>query len=134
MPDQPRPSVLAVLLCDQIVVDRDSNKHSLIGVFDTLNVERPPALHQQLGFYARMTDAEGTYVFRLSVAYISGDVEKELAVIKIEMTIPDRLKAFDLAINLPPASFPFLGRYEFRLSHDGLVLGHATMDVVERAA
>jgi len=58
----PVPSVLAVLVCDSVILESQTGKQSIIGIFDNIHAAQAP-FSQRVGFYARLTDAEGEYKF-----------------------------------------------------------------------
>ena len=60
MSEPPIPSLLAMLICDQIIVDEQTKKKSLIGIFDNINSLAFPA-SVNCAIYAKMADAEGGY-------------------------------------------------------------------------
>jgi hypothetical protein len=125
----PVPSLLAILICDSVIVDSQTGKPSVIGIFD--NVYRVQAsFSQRVGFYARVTDAEGEYKFAVRVVYL-GDEEKVVAGLEISVVAPDRLKALNLALNLPPVPFPEFGRYEFQFFANQVFIGRAVINVVK---
>jgi hypothetical protein len=47
------PSVLAIVLCDWIIIEQDTGKKTLVGLFDNLNSSAFPFL-RPMGFYARL--------------------------------------------------------------------------------
>ena len=123
---EPIPSVIAILLCDRIIVEAETHKKTLIGIFERINVPAPAKI--PLAFYARMTDAEGQYKFRVDAISLKDDrrvVRVETSRIQIE----SRLGVMELGLNLPPVTFPVAGRYEFQLYGNDVYLGHVTVDV-----
>ena len=120
------PSVLAILLCDSIIVEQGSNKKTLVGVFTHVNAASFPAL-LKMGFYARLTDLEGDYRFEVRIVRLEGNAEDLMAGAETEFKADDRLAILDLALNLPPMPFPGPGRYEFQLFADSVYIGRATL-------
>ena len=51
---------LALLLCDQIIVDRDSGKRSLIGLFEMINTRQFPATASDFCVYASVARGGST--------------------------------------------------------------------------
>ena len=108
------PYPLAILLCDQIIVDEISKKKTIVGIFDLIYAEKFPAEHRPLSVYVRLTDAEGQYAFRMDYVQVKND--KLLAQTEIPgVSINDRLKAHELIMQFPPIKIPEPGEYEFRL-------------------
>ena len=123
----PVPSVLAILTCDQVIVDAASQKKTLVGVFDAVWAARFPAI-QGFGFYARLTDLEGKYKFVIRVIQLDG--EKPIGVLEShEISSTDRLGIIEMALNFPPVPFPSPGHYEFQLFANDVYLGRAVFSV-----
>ena len=66
------PSVLAILLCDWIIIECGTGKKTLVGIFDELGSPSFPA-SRTVGFYARLTDLEGSYHFNVRIVRLDGD-------------------------------------------------------------
>ena len=114
-----------------MVIIHDDRKKSIIGIFEEIRAPSAPA-SRQVGFYARLTDMEGTYKFAVRVVLLDGDGEKLIGAVETqELTVADRLEFVDLALNLPPVPFPTFGRYEFQLFIEGVYLGRATLKLVK---
>ena len=105
MSDVAKPSVQAFLVCDQVIEDSVTKKKSLIGLFTHLQAVSFPFQHSQMGLYFCLTDAEGTYHFRLQIS--------------------------DFGINIPSLVFPAPGRYEFRLRMEGHLIAQKDFSVMQ---
>jgi hypothetical protein len=126
----PVPSVLAILVCDSVITDSPTKKQSAIGIFDNIHSAQVP-FSQRLGFYARLTDAEGEYKFTVRIVYV-GDEEQIVAGLESEtVSVQDRLEVFNLALNLPPVPFPKFGRYEFQLFANNVFIGRAVISALK---
>ena len=121
--------MLAILLCEQIILEQGSGKKTLVGVFEDLTSQVEP-LVKNIGFFARMTDLEGHYRFAIKVVRISAEGEVVVANgdIPVEQPITDRLVNLDIALNLPPTVFPTFGKYEFQLFSNDMYLGRAVLN------
>ncbi len=120
------PSVVAILLCDRIIEEIGTHKKTLVGIFDRVNVPAPVKV--PVGFYVRMTDAEGEYKFRVDVMKLTG----ERLIGRLETSpimIESRLGVTEIGLNLPPVPFPSSGRYEFQLYGNDVYIGHIALDV-----
>jgi hypothetical protein len=122
------PSLLAILLCDQIILEQGTGKKTLVGVFDDLWSNSEP-ITQRVGFYAKMTDLEGHYQFAIKVVRIAAEGEIVVAGGNIPMTQPitNRLANLDIALNVPTV-FPTFGKYEFQLFANDMYLGRAVLN------
>ena len=126
------PYPLAILLCDQIIVDDRSKKKTLVGIFDLIYARQFPAKHHSLSVYVRLTDAEGQYKFRMDYVQIKTDKLLGRADIPA-VTITDRLKAHELVMEFPPIEIPEPGDYEFRLWANDRYIGRVKFTAVEGA-
>jgi hypothetical protein len=126
----PVPSLLAILICDSVIVDSQTGKPSVIGIFDNIHAAETP-FRQRLGFYARMSDAEGEYKFTVRVVYL-GDEEEVVGRLETGPVLAqDRLQSLNLALNSPPVPFPKFGRYEFRLFANDVYIGAAVINALK---
>lgn len=108
------PFPLALLLCDSVIVDEQSKKKTLVGVFDRVLAKQFPARHRPVTIYVRLTDAEGRYNFRID--YIQARTDKVLAQGKITgVDIPNRSRVHEIILRPLPVPIPEPGEYEFRL-------------------
>jgi hypothetical protein len=127
------PTLLSILICDSIIIEKATEKKSLIGIFDVLHSPNLPAV-RPMGFFARLTDLEDDYLFVVRVVQLTVDGEKVVSAVETgQVSISDPLGVLDLALNLPPMKFPSFGRYEFQLFANDCYMGRATMTVSEIA-
>ena len=125
------PSVLAILLCDGIIIEQGTGKKTLVGLFNNLNAASFPTV-QPVGFYASLTDLDGHYRFDIRVVRLAGETEELMGGAEAEFESHDRLATLEMAVNLPPVPFTGPGRYEFQLFADGIYIGRATLNVQPR--
>lgn len=125
------PKLNAMLLCDDVIVDEQTKKKTLVGLFDTMYSAAFPAVHPSMAVYVRCTDAAGEFTFTLELVDL-----KENKVVgrgqEVRATLPDRLRFNDLIFHLQGAMFPHEGKYEFRVLADGRVFGQATVILFQR--
>lgn len=122
------PSLLAILLCDQVILEQGTGKKTLVGIFEDINSPGEPIPHR-VGFFARMTDLEGSYNFAIKVVRIAPEGEVVVAggQLSLPQAITDRLANVDLALNVP-AVFPKFGKYEFQLFANDMYIGRAVLN------
>ena len=84
------PICLSIVLCDQVIEDRRTNKKSYIGVFNDILVERLPAKHPCMYLVVSLTNCLGRREIEITIArdtdlgqdqlmQIRGQLEKESA-------------------------------------------------------
>jgi hypothetical protein len=124
MASAPIPSVVAMLICDQVITEQVTNKKSLIGVFDKFFSPNFPAMLSRLAIYVKLADAAGEYLFRLRIVKLKD--ESPLAEVRLDAQIPNTDQYTELALNM---SFlvPEQGKYEFQLYAGENYLHRVTM-------
>ena len=123
------PSCLAMLVADTAIREQGTGKVSLIGIFDHIRAVGFPVSHGQLVVYARITDAEGHYEFRLQLVRLDDDLAIGEGVVQAEVS--DRLAARAVIFDLRGLRFECSGRYEFRLQANGRYVGGCPFAVVQ---
>jgi Family of unknown function (DUF6941) len=124
----PIPSALAILICDQVIIDAETAKKTVVGIFDSIWMQAFPAI-QKLGFYARLTDLEGEYKFSLRVVRLTGDETVICGLETKPVSASNRLAIMELALNLPPVPFQCPGQYEFQLYANDEYIGRSLFNV-----
>jgi len=123
----PKPVLNAMLVCDTVITDRNTGKNSLIGVFEDVRAQSLP-IRIGIAVYAKVTDAEGEYVFKLKLV----NQENETVIAEPQMPpfrIGDRRKAHELIFTIGNLVFNSEGRYEFQLFADDDFIGLKSFDV-----
>ncbi len=125
----PTPVLKAMLVCDQAIRDEFTHKFSVIGIFDKILARTFPATHPQLTVYARITDAEGEYNFRLELINLENN--QKLGEGTLAAEVNDRMEMYTLIFNLHGLQFQSPGSYEFRLFSDSEFIGHHSFQVTQ---
>lgn len=125
----PVPSVQAILLCEKIIDEAGTGKKSLIGIFTGINAPGVP-VQMSMGIYARMTDGEGNYDFRVDLVHLPTDKKVASAALP-PLAVKDRLGPVEVVIQIPLIVFQEFGKYEFQLFGDDVFLGHTSVDLVQ---
>jgi len=124
----PHPLLHAMLMCDLAFQDEASGKSVLVGVFEAVTAYQFPARHGRLCVYAKLTDAQGEYRFRLDLVRL-----EDLAVVgqgQFVATFSNRMVPFELGFQLFDTVFEQPGSYEFRLYANNRWLGSKSLSVV----
>jgi len=126
----PRPVLQAMLVCDQAIRDAETNKVSLVGIFDQIRgAEFPLAWARPTAVYARVTDVEGHYQIRLELVRLEDEVL--VGRLDVEMTAGDRMGFGELIFNLDRLIFERPGRYEFRIFAGDRYVGGVVFTVIQ---
>ena len=126
------PFLLAILVCDSGIIDRNSGKKTLVGIFDRVIAKEFPT-SRWLSVYFKLSDAQGNYRFKVQYAQVkTGKILVEARTEKPQ-TIESRLDIFDSLISFPRAlPIPEAGQYEFRLSANDMFLGRIAINAAQR--
>lgn len=129
-PPAPLPTVHAMLLCDIVIKEAGTNKHSAIGIFTDVFTTKFPMLLNPLAVYACLSDAIGTYELSMEVADLGEDrILGRVGGLRLQAK--EKLASYDFGIRFVNTVFPRPGTYEFRLLADGRLLGSKTLRVRE---
>ena len=133
MPPAPLPSIHAMLVCDMVIKESGTNKHSAIGIFTDVLASSYPMMLNPLAVYVCLSDAIGSYDLVMELV----DLEQDRALGRVQglkLQAKDKLQSHDFGIRFVNTVFPRPGKYEFRLLADGRQLGGKTLRVREMPA
>jgi hypothetical protein len=125
----PVPSVQAILLCEKIIEETVTGKKSLINIFTALRAERVPIMFS-MGLYARVTDGEGSYTFKVDIVHLPSDKKIGSAMFP-GMESTDRLKPMEIVVHMPQITLEEFGKYEFQIYANDVFVGHVSVDVIQ---
>ena len=86
----PQPTLNAIIVCDEMITDRDTGKRSLVGIFTNIWCQNFPCQHPRLSVYTRLIDAQGTYTIRLELVRV--ETMQTIGEGTGQVDIPDRLQ------------------------------------------
>ena len=118
------PIALAILLCDNVITDKDTKKKTIVGIFSRIFGPNFPIYHS-FTIYMRLIDAEGNYNFRVEYVQMKTDkilVKGEISGIKVH----DRLEIVEIILKPPPIKIPQPGKYEFRIWANNKYMGRVS--------
>jgi len=125
-----RPSALGLTLCDQIIIDRETLKPSLIGVFTAFSSNHFPTSPRHIEVFAALTDGQGRVVLDLVVTNLN--TEEQIAGRSMEQEFPDPLRTIHARFRLLALSFPEPGTYLFELRLEDEVICYRRLSVHQR--
>jgi hypothetical protein len=128
MADAPVPTVLAMLVCDQVLAEQGTGKKSLIGIFDNINAPAFPT-QTRLAVYVKLADAQGDYKFRIRLVKLKD--ETVVADLSVDANIADPTTPTELAINMIGIILPESGKYEFQLWGNETYLHRITLNALQ---
>jgi hypothetical protein len=111
--------VQAFLLCDSVVIDSQTGKTIIQGVFDNIWAQSFPAMHPYCTLYARLElDGASSCEIQIGIRSPSGMYERPLPPQKLIATN----SVAQLIMQLQGLPLPEAGRYVFGLIVDGKAL------------
>ncbi|MCG3126084.1 MAG: hypothetical protein CHACPFDD_00913 [Phycisphaerae bacterium] len=122
------PTLVSLLLCDQVIDDRLTGKKSAIGLFNMVVVPQAPIAIHQMAVLATLTELVGKVSLQLVLVRDSDN-----AVIlesKGSITAPSPLAVVDVVFFFQGARVPSAGQYAFEVLHEGALLGRRRFQVV----
>ena len=116
-----KPIVLAMILCDQIIVEKGTEKPNLIGVFSVIFAKKFPAAHQKAAIYVALTEGQGDYTGRLRLVF--AETEQELFRAEGPISLPNPLAVCELRFAVPVIPLPREGKYRLDFLCDDELCG-----------
>jgi hypothetical protein len=129
----PKPIAIGLLLCDRVIVDKDTNSPSAIGIFTGLAVEQFPSDAQRFSVFSVLTDAQGDGQGKLAVHRLNEHWLRQEEIYATQHTIrfPDRFAVVNFNLRVRTIRFPAAGSYEFVLFVDDDELAHRRVRVYQ---
>jgi hypothetical protein len=122
------PTIHAMLVCDMVLKEAGTNKHSAIGIFTDVYASSYPMMLNPLGIYVCLSDALGAY--ELNMELVDLDQDKILGRVQgLKLHSKEKLQTHDFGIRFVNTVFQHPGTYEVRLLADGRLLGGKTLRV-----
>ena len=110
----PPPVLLSVIICDLVIIDRITDKPSIIGAFETISAPKYPARHPRLAFFCQLTNGHGKTRITVKLVDVQqGD--KTLFEGTIEQKFRDVREVANLTFDIGGMVFPHPGEYRFQI-------------------
>jgi hypothetical protein len=123
----PIPTLLAFLMCESVIHDAETQKKTLVGVFDRLLSSSAPLQVAGLGLYAKLVEGHGNYTFKIRMV----NLKDESLVLDISTPANwSRAEApLEFGVNFRGVPIPAFGDYEFQLFANDIYVGRAVFKV-----
>ncbi len=112
----PPPVAVSLILCEQVIVDRDSGNPSPINLFSTWRVDSFPSAPQRFFAFTYLTNGRGTAIERLVASRL--DTGEAVYDREAPISFPDPVTTIYIRIRVQAFRFPAPGLYEFVLFVD----------------
>lgn len=124
------PTLVSLLICDQVIDDRLSNKKSAIGLFNAVVMSRIPATLSQLVVMASLTEIRQQALIELRIMRDSDN--RVLFQAQQEIAAESPLATVDLVFALQGITIPSPDQYAAELGCQGALLGRRRFHVYDR--
>lgn len=122
----PIPTLLALLVSESVIHDAETQKKTIVGVFDRVLAGTAPQLIN-LAVYAKLVEGSGQYVFKLRMVNLKDDQPIVQVPVPGNWAIPEG--PFELGVNFRGLTIPEFGKYEFQLHANDVYLGRAVFSL-----
>jgi hypothetical protein len=126
--DMTVPTLVSLLICDQVIDDKLSNKKSAIGIFNTIVVPKLPTSIHQMSLLASVTEITGRA--ELEIRFVRDADNAVLFSGKGAVEAPNPLAVVDLLFAMQGLRVPDAGQYAFELLAGGEILGRRRFQVL----
>lgn len=129
MNTEPEPPVARRLFpCDVLLLDAQSNKVSLINLFDRVRPPTFPSPPKPFAVYARLTDGSGEVELRVEVETLDG--LQQVYARTTQVRLPDRVGSLHVRFEVGSCSFPRSGEYQVVQYADGHPVAQTRLSVL----
>ncbi|MBL8878600.1 MAG: hypothetical protein JNG88_05720 [Phycisphaerales bacterium] len=129
-PSRSTPTLVSLLLCDQLIDDRFTNKKSAIGMFNTIISPTMPTVIQQVTVLASLTELSGQSIVELRLVR---DADNGLIFSgNGRVDAPNPLAVVDLIFTLQGIQLPTPGQYAMELWSSDDLLGRRRFQLFYR--
>ncbi|MBI2195357.1 MAG: hypothetical protein HYU36_25530 [Planctomycetes bacterium] len=108
------PYPLALILCDLVIAERGTNKHSLIGIFSTIFAPTFPVRHDLMVVYLALTDVRGEIPLRLVLVDVNEEREPIFSVTG-RVSGEDPRATSEVIFYFRNITFPSQGEYRLKV-------------------
>ena len=110
----PSPVLLSVIICDLVIIDRITDKPSIIGAFETISAPNYPARHPQLALFCQLTNGHGKAKITMRLVDVQEE-DKTLFEGTVEQEFRDVREVASLTFNIGGIVFPHPGEYRIQV-------------------
>ena len=120
------PALTALFFADYIIVEEQSKKKSVVGIFDRFFSASFPVSFPPWSIFAGVTNLEGDHSFALNLV---SEQDEVVVAISGAFKVPSISAGVDLVPRIPQAIFPRPGDYRLTFHIDGSVIGQRILHV-----
>jgi len=117
MPNSEKPLGQAIVICDRIIVDAETNNKTLVSTFNSITAPHFPARHPFMAVYTALTNGAGKKLVELIMRDTSNN--NKIFAIRQEFGFANPNMVAELIFNLRNVIFFKPGLYAFEVWVDG---------------
>ena len=125
----PDPTGLAIVVCDQIIEDKLTNKKSIIGIFNQIAAGQFPCRHPRMAVFVSLTEGRGTSNARLRIAH--DETSAVVAELNGQIQFPDIHAVVELNFDMVGLTFPKPGLYSIEFYCDDALILERRFHVIQ---
>ncbi len=122
------PTLVSVLICDQVIDDKLTNKKSAIGLFNMIVAQTLPTRVQQIAVLATVTEISARAPIELRLVRDADD--EVLFTTQGMIEAPNPLATVDLVFSMQGIQFASPGQYAFELLSRDTLLGRRRFHIL----
>ena len=116
-------------LCENAIIEKDTNKLSLIGLFDNISSSNVPVIIPRFTVFTRFEDGKDQHKHNIKIIHEeSGDIVAELPG-EISFGPNGKAQYIGNFVGLPFSKF---GKYKIQISIDGSQFSDTVLDIIKK--
>jgi hypothetical protein len=129
MAELPPPTVVSLMVCDQIITDRLTGKQSIIGIFSRVHALKYPVIHPLLSVFVGLTNGHGRVELTTRIVD-SNEARPPVVEGRGGVQFRNPRDIAYLALQFHGLRFPAAGEYRVQLWAGSTLLREARLDLV----
>jgi hypothetical protein len=126
----PPPHAQGLLICERVIVDRDTGNPSCIGAFTHLDSTDFPIQSPTFYAFSSLTSGRGSGIMKLTITDLH-DLQT-LADYPFSIEFDDRFSTIHFNLRIADWVYPWPGSYAFELFVDDDLIAQTTVTIEER--
>jgi hypothetical protein len=124
------PVGLALLVCDYVITEKNTNKKSLVGLFTNITGQQFPMQFRTFWVYTSLTNLMGRHSFSLNI--YSEATKANIGSISGNINVKDKNNVAELAVPVKSVTFPEPGKYVLSVAIDGQNIMDRILNIAQR--
>ncbi len=117
-----KPIGVALIICDRVITDAQTNEKTLVSIFNRINARKFPCLHPRLAIYTAMTNGNGPVVTQIRCGNEDNE-DKTVFEAKGTINFPGPNHVVEASFRINNVTFPKAGLHNIELlCQDELIL------------